>query len=404
MLVKEYRIVLPCSLEEYQRGMLYAVAKQSSLESTGGEGVEFLDNKPYTDPDTGKSGIFTKKIVRLGEKLPKWTSMVLPSAALVLEEECWNEYPHVRTVYTCSYFEQRFQMSVETMHLEDSGTTENALGLDQKDLSARQVQKINVTTPTEVPDGLDLGVWRSEKAGRGPLNGDWVADCTPVMCCYKLVRVNFSFFGFQSKVEKVIHQRGMQDVFHRMHRLLVSTMDEWFEMTPEDLKAFEDETAKRLDHIKLQAAVTTPPRSPRSPLSRLSVSSRGSAGASPEADHILLSGSPGDALASLKEVAPVFSTCRHCREEVAVMQCADCEADFCDDCHRVLHFNRKRRSHKCKPLPVNQDMLFGYAHHGKSEGVLMVLNMGVYTDATDEIGRTALHLAVASGISRRDAD
>lgn len=400
MLIKEYRIVVPCSLEEYQRGVLYAVAKQSRLESSGGEGVEFLDNHPYTDEKTGKSGIYTKKLVRLGEKLPKWTSLVLPSAALVLEEQCWNEYPHLRTVYHCAYFDQRFTMSVETMHLEDSGGTENALQLEEKELSQRQVEYIQVTEPTEEPDGLDLGTWKSEKAARGPLTSDWAAHCTPVMCCYKLVRVNFNFFGFQSKVEKVIQQRGMQDVFHRMHRLLIATMDEWFEMTPSDIKAFEEETAKGLEQIKQQAPPRSSPhtpRSPRSPRSRLSVSSRGS-GASPEAaDHLLITSLPEDLPGSQQEPRPEFSACRHCRDEVAVMHCADCDANFCDDCHRVLHFNRKRRGHKCKPLPVTPDMLFGYAHLGKPEGVTMALNNGVYIDAQDALGRTALHLAVGSG-------
>ena len=50
---------------------------------------------------------------------------------------------------------------------------------------------------------------RSEKAGRGPLTKDWKETSDPVMCCYKLVEVEFKWFGLQgtveSRVQKVLH-------------------------------------------------------------------------------------------------------------------------------------------------------------------------------------------------------
>ena len=195
MLIKEYRIVLPLSLAEYQRGMLYAVAKQSRLESTdGADGVEFLENAPYTAREPGGSdGIFTRKNVHLGERLPKWASLVLPSTALSLQEQCWNEFPHVKTVYQCAFFEQRFQMSVESRHLEDNGLTDNVHGLDDKELKQRQIEVIDVTQPPQGDNdehvAVDFSQWRSSKASRGPLTADWsVSGYTgPVMCCYKLV-------------------------------------------------------------------------------------------------------------------------------------------------------------------------------------------------------------------------
>eukprot|EP00658_Telonema_sp_P-2_P042448 TRINITY_DN30481_c0_g1_i1.p1 TRINITY_DN30481_c0_g1~~TRINITY_DN30481_c0_g1_i1.p1 ORF type:complete len:640 (+),score=141.27 TRINITY_DN30481_c0_g1_i1:79-1998(+) len=396
-----YRIVLPLSSEEYRRGMLFAVAKQSSLETTAGDGIEFLENKEYVDAD-GQQGIYTKKIVRLGEKLPKWTSMVMPASALTLEEECWNTYPRVRTVYHCAFFEKRFQMTVETMHLEDDGCTENALVLEPKELEQRVVEWIDITKPPNGEDGdsvpVDFSVWHSEKAGRGPLAASWATTSAPVMCCYKLVRVNFSFFGFQSKVEKVIHQRGMCDVFHRMHRLLLATLDEWFDMSLKEIQGYEDEVARKLDEVKAAVAANRSPRSTRSRSSTPGASPMG-AGASPmgaiaEAGPCI----PGPLLASKnKEPAPPLSPCRHCTDELAVMSCSECQAEYCDDCHRVLHFNRKRKGHKFKALPVTQETLTAYAFLGNSEGVVKALNMGVYIDAQDSLGRSALHLAVASG-------
>ena len=69
MLIKEYRIPLPMSVEEYRIAQLYMIAKKSKQESKGadsgkqtefvdlqrnmtflaGSGVEILVNEPYTD-------------------------------------------------------------------------------------------------------------------------------------------------------------------------------------------------------------------------------------------------------------------------------------------------------------------------------------------------------------------
>eukprot|EP00731_Ephydatia_muelleri_P000227 Em0001g227a len=45
MLIKEYRIILPFTLEEYRVGQLYSIAEMSKSETGGGEGVEVLKNE-----------------------------------------------------------------------------------------------------------------------------------------------------------------------------------------------------------------------------------------------------------------------------------------------------------------------------------------------------------------------
>ena len=68
MLVKEYRIPLPLTVEEYRIAQLYMIAKKSSQESTGadsGSGVEILVNEPYSDSD-GTGGQFTHKVYHIG--------------------------------------------------------------------------------------------------------------------------------------------------------------------------------------------------------------------------------------------------------------------------------------------------------------------------------------------------
>ena len=59
-------------------------------------------------------------------------------------------------------------------------------------------------------------MYTSTKTGRGPLNEDWIedysADCEgmpqptkngrSIMCAYKLCKVEFRYWGMQSKIER----------------------------------------------------------------------------------------------------------------------------------------------------------------------------------------------------------
>ena len=47
MIIKEYRVTLPMTVEEYQVAQLYSVAEASKKETGGGEGVEVIKNEPY---------------------------------------------------------------------------------------------------------------------------------------------------------------------------------------------------------------------------------------------------------------------------------------------------------------------------------------------------------------------
>ena len=55
-----------------------------------------------------------------------------------------------------------------------------------------------------VPESPDPTQYKSEKTGRGPLEKGWIQKTDPIMCAYKLVGVNFKYFGFQTKVENTI--------------------------------------------------------------------------------------------------------------------------------------------------------------------------------------------------------
>ena len=57
---------------------------------------------------------------------------------------------------------------------------------------------------SDYKDATDPKKWKSAKTGRGPLlaGSDWQKSVMPVMCAYKLVTVEFKWWGLQGRIEK----------------------------------------------------------------------------------------------------------------------------------------------------------------------------------------------------------
>jgi len=256
MLIKEYRVTMPLSVEEYQVAQLYAVAEASKNETGGGEGVEVLKNEPYDNVPllNGKfcKGQYTYKIYRLASKVPGWIKMLAPAGSLEIHEEAWNAYPYCKTVLSNpGYMKDNFYIVVETYHMADKGESENVHELDAKKLKERTV--VNIDIANDHVDSNDYKAdedpkrYKSEKTGRGPLEGkDWKNSVAPVMTAYKLVTVQFKWWGLQTKVEDFIH-KTQRRVFTNFHRQLFCWTDRWHGMTMEDIRALEDETKRKLD-------------------------------------------------------------------------------------------------------------------------------------------------------------
>jgi len=146
-----------------------------------------------------------------------------------------------------------FKLVVETMHVDNSrGEIDNALNISQDLLEKRQVMIIDVANDRidskDYKEDEDPTSYRSEKTGRGPLKGDWIKTATPIMTCYKLVTVEFKWFGLQGKIESFI-QSTMQSLFTKFHRQLFCWTDKWYGMTMDDIREFENKTKDDLDEV-----------------------------------------------------------------------------------------------------------------------------------------------------------
>jgi len=103
-------------------------------------------------------------------------------------------------------------------------------------------------------DGVAIQEPKSEKTGRGPLEGDWKKSVDPVMTAYKLVTVQFKWWGLQTKVENFIHTTQKR-LFTNFHRQLFCWTDKWHGMTMADIRALEEETKRKLDEERAKGEI-----------------------------------------------------------------------------------------------------------------------------------------------------
>ncbi|CAM6091152.1 unnamed protein product [Calypogeia fissa] len=247
----EFRVVMPLSIEEFRIAQMYMVTRIQEQQTSGSEGVEVLVNKAFDNQEFG-TGQYTSKIYRMQSKAPSWVAAIAPTNALVIEEEAWNAYPKCKTILKCPYF-PKFKLTIETMHVADSGETSNALNLSKSALSSRKVETIDIAShPQDYwsyvigGDAVDLTTFKSKKTGRGPLLPGWQETSKPVMTAYKVVTVDAPYWGFGYRLEQLLLS-GERALFAESHKQCVSWIDEWFGLTYNDVRKLElqmDETLK----------------------------------------------------------------------------------------------------------------------------------------------------------------
>ncbi|XP_040993113.1 phosphatidylinositol transfer protein 2-like isoform X2 [Juglans microcarpa x Juglans regia] len=259
--IKEFRIVMPMSLEEYHVAHMYIVMKMSQQHTTGDEGIEVVENRSFEDNVLGK-GRYTNKIYRLQSKVPSWLTTFAPSDALIVKEEAWNAFPKCKSVMKCPYF-PRFQLTLETVHRPDKGQSENVHGLSEEQLAVREVEYIDIASSEGNywsylvgNNDVDFSEFKSERTGRGPLLEGWQNRCNPVMTAYKLVTIDAPYWGFGSRLEQALIA-GEKALFLESHRNCFSWIDEWYGMTVQQIYELEQLTHSALNEKLGKPALIT---------------------------------------------------------------------------------------------------------------------------------------------------
>ncbi|NXU35119.1 PITC1 protein, partial [Drymodes brunneopygia] len=249
--IKLIAFVLGFTLQ-YRIGQLYMISKHSHEQSDRGEGVEVVQNEPYEDPNHGNGQLTEKRVYlnRQVHKLPSWARAVVPKIFYVTEK-AWNYYPYTITGKECGRndccfcsFLPKFSIHIETKYEDNKGSNDSIFDKEAKDLE-REVCFIDIASD-EIPERYykeseDPKYFKSQKTGRGQLKEGWRETHQPIMCSYKLVTVKFEVWGLQTRVEQFVH-KVVRDILLIGHRQAFAWVDEWYDMTMDEVREFERAT------------------------------------------------------------------------------------------------------------------------------------------------------------------
>uniref|UniRef100_A0A2K5KR21 Cytoplasmic phosphatidylinositol transfer protein 1 n=1 Tax=Cercocebus atys TaxID=9531 RepID=A0A2K5KR21_CERAT len=222
----------------YKIGQLYMISKHSHEQSDRGEGVEVVQNEPFEDPHHG-NGQFTEKRVYLNSKLPSWARAVVPKIFYVTEK-AWNYYPYTITGKSLCSFLPKFSIHIETKYEDNKGSNDSIFDNEAKDLE-REVCFIDIACD-EIPERYykeseDPKHFKSEKTGRGQFEGRaGETIISAIMCSY-----NLRSGGLQTRVEQFVH-KVVRDILLIGHRQAFAWVDEWYDMTMDEVREFERAT------------------------------------------------------------------------------------------------------------------------------------------------------------------
>ncbi|KAG7237627.1 hypothetical protein INR49_032073 [Caranx melampygus] len=274
MLMKEYRICMPLTVDEYRIGQLYMISKHSCEQSGGGEGVEVVRNELDIHPQHGPGQLTEKRIYlsRVKLKLPSWAKAFIPRFFYVTEK-AWNFYP-----YTVSFL-PKFSIRIETRFENNNGDNDNVSMTESErevfgdtPTPAKSVSFLDILSDPipekHYKESEDLRRWHSSKTDRGPLEEGWRDDHKPIMCSYKRVQCSFEVYGFQTKTEDFIH-RTIRDILLVGHRQAVAWIDEWHGMGLEEVREYERTMQEKTNSkVKSSQNNTGPPAASRPAFSR----------------------------------------------------------------------------------------------------------------------------------------
>ena len=159
----------------------------------------------------------------------------------------------------------RSTMKIDAINVQDDGKSENALNLTAEELAIRKVVYIdfvNDSIPSSTYDAKSdpkKVYFELDRLSRSPLGEDWLKDLkkaqVPIMCCYRVVKSNFSIRMIQGAAEKLI-QWYSQRLLLIFHRTLYCRFDTWNQLSWDKLKNLEKEVRNSLGKIMYEGEKT----------------------------------------------------------------------------------------------------------------------------------------------------
>lgn len=236
-IVREYRIVMPLRIEEYDIGQLYTVVEMTKEDTS--TKIQVLENKAYTHATMGDCQK-TLKVMHLDNYVPSLVKKMVSKAALKIHETSYNAYPVCYTFYHSPMLDTKtFSMSVNSIHIEKP-VNENVFKLSPEERGKVEVVYINIDenigNKKYDPTNFD-----NTKSGKILLKKGWQDECErksiSVMICYKLVKIEVNFFSGSWVAEKILKE--FVKLLRNAHQRIYSTCDQWTGLQRSDIRVME---------------------------------------------------------------------------------------------------------------------------------------------------------------------
>ena len=205
-MLKEFRVSMPMSLEEYKVVQFYNAAKSSNFNPLlGGR----FSNKEYK-----------KETMNLAGLVPDWFKpYMMTSDSLEYQAESWSAFPYRKVILTHKgYGTDNFNIEVETSLFKGWGERENVFNLNRKMLDQRAIYWFD-------------------------LERDWKGSVSNVMTAYILVTPHVMGFGEikNRQICEGIHKWMKTEILNN-YKTLITQVDMWQgTLTMRDIIALEME-------------------------------------------------------------------------------------------------------------------------------------------------------------------
>ncbi|OHT02319.1 Phosphatidylinositol transfer protein beta isoform [Tritrichomonas foetus] len=256
MRILEFRIIVPTSLEKYKIGMRHMVNEYVKTTQADGEGIEIVECKPYEKEN--ESGIYTYKIFHFKSKIPSFIRWAIPDKYLHIHEKSYNGFPHLFTNEFVPGMADQLLLSIETQHFEykkDMEFPNNSVNLTDEELSQREIIYIDILNgqpQSDNPNEQIVGFTCPEAGINTPITEPdgydpsqppkWIDNYEgDLMCCVKVIRFNFKWFGLQTAVEAYVSDIFYPKLFTESHRKIIGSMKDWYNLTWEEVRKQEEE-------------------------------------------------------------------------------------------------------------------------------------------------------------------
>ncbi len=251
MILKEFQMPLPFTVEEYYIGALYMCARGMAEDSTKDDGIEVLEN--IECEKDGRKGRYTRKMFHIRSYLPRYLQAVTPHGLFNMLETSTNMYPVMTTVYHASLLGDRFVLEIKSNHVVGDCDQRNALRMSKKDLKRREIDVIDIVKDVldEQNDEPDF----HPSCQPVPLKDDWRDTSNPMMTAYKSVKVKLAIPGIQGRAERFIVDLVRQ-VFLKYHRKCYAWAPIWRELTLEQIREIERDADGQTRSLHSESAMS----------------------------------------------------------------------------------------------------------------------------------------------------